>query len=173
MKKFIITAAALLIILSGLFFFRNYFHPEKVHTARCGSKAKNIVLGMKGQKLYNLNDFIGKNIIILSFSDNSAHSGKFEKEFPKNIGAFLMNRDILWLDIKKDGSYAVIRDLTGSTDLNYRCSYSDIPAFYTFPDFPSVIIIGKNSTIGFVYIGYSPTMFNDVRDWIGKIKTNR
>lgn len=132
-----------------------------------GSYAKDFILGMKNSTIYKLSDFIGKYNIILAFLDTSPQSHKINNIIENDrLKSFLQkNNDVIWFNILKDDSHRmIIEEKTDEVNLSYRTLSENIPKFYNFKNFPSIIIINKSGIIHLVYSGYSPTIVNDILD---------
>jgi hypothetical protein len=169
MKKFFIITAAVIVIAFGF----SYFAPlpwKKNHPApAAGGTPEDFILGMSNSVTYRLNDFLGRNVIILVFLDNSVNSRKFEEACAGSLNeSFGNRRDLIWFNIKRGVSHTVIQEQTKKLSLTYRTPAFGIPAFYSFSNLPSVLVIDKNGIIKLLYSGYSPTIFSDIKNSLPK-----
>lgn len=165
MKKtiFILLIVFLSIIITILSIIKN--KQKKRDNLIVGSYTKDFILGMKNGTIYKLSDFIGKYYIILSFFDTLDQLGKINNIIKNNqLKSFLQkNKDIIWFNILKDDlHHMIIEEKTNKVNLSYRTLSENIPKFYNFKTFPSIIIINKNGIIHLVYSGYSPTIVTDI-----------
>jgi hypothetical protein len=136
---------------------------------RTGASCADFVVGMKGNSVYKLSDFLGKGDIIISFTDAGLDSTSFRKTVKNSIKS-LPGRNTIWFSITYDTGHAVIEALSGGLGLRYRTLSVNIPKMYRFPCMPSVIILDKSGVVQFVYNGYSPTVMSDIFDWLLQIK---
>ncbi|MCE5299443.1 MAG: hypothetical protein LLG37_01020 [Spirochaetia bacterium] len=168
MKKTVITLLFLLLALD-VFAWKD---AAKKHALRnmttSGDKAADFVVGFKGGVTYRLNDMAVSGTVILSFTDNTGDREKIGAAAAE-ISGFLKSRpNIVWINVQKQDSHAVIEELTSRCFILYRCAWRDIPKSYKFPFMPSVLILDRDRVIQFVYCGYSPTVGRDIEKWIGE-----
>jgi len=162
---------SLIIVLCFIAFiisYKKWSQAAKHRGLKAGSNAKDFILGMKNSSVYRLKDLLGKYIIILAFIEDNKASSKFEELLNKNI--LLKRKDILWFNIKKQKLHAIIEEKTETLKIRYRTPYSNIPEYYAFPQSPSVLLIDRYGIIQLVYIGYSPTIINDLNDKIRELQ---
>jgi hypothetical protein len=165
------------VVLTAFIFTLTAGSPKNVITMndrnclKTGSSAADFIIGMKAETLYRLQDMIDKHFVILAFTDTSAASGKLEQLIGKKI-SFLKSsgHNIAWFNIKKDHDHALIEEQTSILKMRYRTLFSNIPGSYSFPALPAVLIIDPQGIIQFIYVGYSPVIFNDIQNWINNIK---
>jgi len=171
MKRLMIFALITLICTAGfLIFHKKWVESKRRAGLNAGKTARNFILGMKDSVVYHLNDFFGEYIIVLVFLDDNYPSSRFDGLFRKNIENFVLKRkNIIWFNIKRQRMHAIIEEKTNKLKLKYRTLYSNLPEFYNFSHFPSVLIIDKHGIIRLVYIGYSPTIVNDLKNSILEI----
>jgi hypothetical protein len=170
-KNIILTAVVLLIAAAAVFTVKDrVFRRIILQRVKCGDTAVNFTLGMKGSATYSLDNYLGRKMIILSFSDISTQSKKFESELPASLSGYFGRQDIVWFNVRKESDHAVVEDFSSVDGLRYRTLYSSIPDYYSFSALPALVIIDKHGMIQFIYIGYSPTLYRDIRSWLEKIK---
>jgi hypothetical protein len=164
MKKILTVFAVIIISAAALSWFVHLARGKARNIPVAGGLPEDFILGVSNSVTYRLNTFLGKRVIILAFLDNSSNSGRFEQGCAGLLNSLLNDRrDLVWFNIKRENAHATIKELTSTLSLMYRSPASDIPAFYSFPSIPSVLVIDKTGTIKLVYSGYSPTIFEDIR----------
>jgi len=168
MKKFIVFIA---LLCAGtalfLYFYSGMKQDVPAEKARAGKTAADMTLGMKDSAVYGIKNFFGRSVVILAFTDNSSASRTFMEQAEKNKKYFTRKKDLVWFNIKKDGTHALIEEFAGNTGLRYRALYSSLPEFYSFTELPSVVIIDKYGIIKNSYTGYSPTIITDIKNALG------
>lgn len=167
MKKstIVILLAVLLVLLwaTAAFLAVKKASPAKATIISAGSAAESFVVGMRDSAGVRLKEFFGKYTIVLTFLGEDNQSLKFDAKMKQTLKEKLNAREnLLWFTVKKTGFFCVIEEQTGKFGLKYRTIWSDLPKAYNFSDLPSVIIIDKFGIIKFVYMGYSPTMVDDL-----------
>ncbi len=131
---------------------------------RPGDRVQDFIIGMKNSTLYRLSDFIGKYILVITFSSDNENSIKFREKTESAIKKLVLPKNnIAWFSVEKDGIHAVINEIAGDSAGAYRTLYSNIPKFYYFSSYPSLIVVDKKGMVDMVYTGYSPTMVADVK----------
>ena len=171
-KKFILCFAGLvfLTLFTGAFWMsKNTIN--KNNLILTGSTCKDFVIGMKNNTIYNLQDLLGKRFIVLTFLDAAVDSSKLAAQIANDrLSIPSFKPGILWLNIIRDNQHAEINEITSVLKIRYRTLLENIPRAYLFSSNPVVIIIDPRGVIQFVYIGYSPTIINDIRDWLKGVK---
>lgn len=169
MKKILIVFTVIFAIAALTAWLMPVFEAKTVGLPVAGGAPEDFTLGMSNSVTYRLDNFMGKKIIVLVFLDKSPNSLKFEAGCQDNLRSlFKDKRDLVWFNIKRDGTHAVITEQTKTMQLMYRAPYRDIPDFYNFATLPSVMVIDKTGTIKLIYNGYSPTIFKDILDGLPK-----
>ncbi len=168
-KAILLLALALAALLITLSLMSGGGKNKIAELVKAGGRADNFILGMKNSAAFSLKDLAGKYTVILAFTGEDNPSRKFLEKAREKLGAVLAKRsDIIWFNIRMQKPYCVIEELTGKFGLKYRTALSKLPASYHFRDLPAVIIIDRDGTITFVYIGYSPTMADDLKAGLGE-----
>jgi hypothetical protein len=166
----ILLAVACIVALSVIVYFIIARPPAGIPYLKPGDRVQDFIVGMKSSTLYRLNDFIGKYIVVIAFSTDNENSIKFRKKAESAIKEFVLpESSIAWFSIEKDGIHAVINEITGESSGAYRTLYSNIPKFYCFSSYPSLIVVDKKGMINMVYTGYSPTIIADIKKAIEEI----
>jgi cytochrome oxidase Cu insertion factor (SCO1/SenC/PrrC family) len=173
MKKKSVLFFACLILLT--LFTAAFWKPKNTinrnNAILTGTTCKDFVIGMKNKTVYNLQDLLGKHFIVLTFLDAAADSAKLTAQISnEKLSIPSFKSGILWLNITRDNQHAEINEITSVLKIRYRTLLENIPRAYLFPSSPVVIIIDPHGVIQFVYIGYSPTIINDIRDWLKGVK---
>jgi len=164
MKKFLLFILVLAAVSAVVYFFLPHIKNIALSPVKPGDSAKDFILGMKNGVLYRLSDFTGKNIIVISFLNNNEGSVKFQKILESTIKKIITPKSgIVWFNIDRVDTHAVINELAAADGITYRTLYSEIPSFYSFSYYPSLVIIDKKSIVNMVYSGYSPTMAGDIK----------
>lgn len=170
MKKLAIVFTFTLVIAAALFYFGPLLLKQSKNTPMAGGTPEDFILGMSNSVTYRLNDFFGEHVIVLAFLDNSINSRKFETGCADSINNLFDDRhDLLWFNIRHDGTHTVIEEQTKVLSLMYRTLTSSFPAYYYFSKTPSVLVIDKNGIIKLLYSGYSPTIFADIHSGLPKL----
>ncbi len=172
MKKFlfILVFIFLITIIISFITLKNKEYRKNIPLA--GSDAKDFIIGMKDSTIYKLSYFIGKYNVILTFLDTSPQSKKTENVINSSkLKSFMQNNnDIIWFNILKDSSrHIIIEEKTEKINLSYRTLPENIPKFYNFKNFPTIVIINKEGIVHLVYSGYSPTLINDILNMLKTI----
>ncbi len=132
-----------------------------------GSGFSDFIIGMKENTVYRLRDLLGRRFIVLAFLDSSAASGTLTARIIKNIGSIIaVKPGLLWLNITMDKHHAEIHEITSVLKIRYRTLSENIPRGYSSGTRPAVFIMDPNGIIQFIYIGYSPTIMNDIKNWL-------
>jgi hypothetical protein len=169
MKKILTVFAVLIILAAALSWFAHMVRGKTKNVPTAGGMPEDFILGLSNSVTYRLNDFLGKRVIVLCFMDSSSNSSRFEQGCAGALNGPLADRhDLIWFNIKRENSHAVIKEQTRVISLMYRAPSADIPAFYNFTSLPSVLVIDRTGTIKLVYSGYSPTIFDDIRGSLPK-----
>ncbi|MEI7541787.1 MAG: hypothetical protein WCJ94_00860 [bacterium] len=138
---------------------------------KTGSAYSDFIIGMKDNTVYKLRDIVGKRFAVLTFLDSSEASSKLSELVANNISAITLTKpNLFWLNITKDQDHAEISELTSILKIRYRTLYSNIPKEYFFQSNPVVLIIDSKGIIQYIYIGYSPTIINDMQNWLSAAK---
>ncbi|MBP7791884.1 MAG: hypothetical protein KA120_02360 [Candidatus Goldbacteria bacterium] len=165
MKKKILILLTVLLSTTIIYFWATKNKKTKNVTITAGSYAKDFVIGMKESVIYKLSDFTGKYNVVLVFLDASPMSHKI-MNIPEDTGikSFLRrNDDVLWFNVfMDDPRHFVIEEKTKKINLLYKTLRSNIPDFYDFKNFPSIVIIDKSGIVHLIYSGYSPTIAHDI-----------
>ena len=134
---------------------------------KTGSDFSDFIIGMKENTVYRLRDLLGRRFIVLAFLDSSAASGTLTARIIKNIGSIIaVKPGLLWLNITMDKHHAEINEITSVLKIRYRTLFENIPRGYSSGTRPAVFIMDPNGIIQFIYIGYSPTIMDDIKNWL-------
>jgi hypothetical protein len=164
-KRVIIVSLALflLALVTAFIILALGSKPKAAPGIRAGSRAESFIVGMKDSAALALKDLIGQYTIVLAFTGPDNQSEKYAEKMKLAVAEKLLSRkNLLWLNIKKTNFSYIIEEQSRNLGLKYKSLWSTLPKIYDFKDFPSIIIIDKSGTIKFVYIGYSPTMIDDL-----------
>ena len=169
MKKHFLPAAAL--IFSLLLFTAakpaNRATIDTKNTIKTGSDFTDFIIGMKDTTVYKLKDMAGKRFIVLTFLDSSSASAKLAASISSEIESMKSSKPgLFWLNITSGKKYAEINEMTSVLKLRYRTLIKDIPRAYSFSTRPAVLIIDPHGIVQFMYLGYSPTILDDIKKWL-------
>jgi hypothetical protein len=93
MKKTLIITISLA-ILGGILYF--YMYRTGLNRGRpvlsAGGTPEDFTLGMKGSKVYMLNDINGRYIVVLAFLDNGTPSEKFLALYRNGFSDYILSR---------------------------------------------------------------------------------
>lgn len=138
---------------------------------KTGSTYSDFIIGMKDNTIYKLRDIVGKRFAVLAFLDSSEASTKLSELVANNISSLVLTKhDLFWLNITKDQDHAEINELTSIVKIRYKTLFENIPKEYYFPSNPVILIIDSKGIIQYIYIGYSPTIINDIKNWLSTAK---
>ncbi len=138
---------------------------------KTGVSFTDFILGMKNTTVYNLSALVGKRFIVLAFLDLSPGSSKLKTLITGTVASMARLRPgLLWFNITSDKQHAEISEATSLLKLRYRTLSGNIPKAYSFPARPAILIIDPRGIIQFIYVGYSPTCLDDVRNWLREAK---
>ena len=141
------------------------------NTLKTGAEFIDFTVGMKESTIYNLRDLISGRFTVLSFLDSSAASTSLISVIAGNIESIKSSKPgILWLNITRDKKHAEINEMTSVLNLRYRTLNGNIPRGYDFSTSPALLIIDPHGIIQFVYLGYSPTLIEDIKKWLRSVK---
>jgi hypothetical protein len=141
------------------------------HSIRTGVTFTDFILGMKDDSIYNLSDIVGKRFIVLAFLDSSIESSRLKKQITGAVTSISGSKPgLLWLNIVNDKEHVEISEQTHILNLRYRTLSENIPKVYSFPARPAILIIDPRGIIQFIYVGYSPTILDDLKNWLMEAK---
>lgn len=171
-KSFLLPA----VLLSSLFLFTaakpaNRGVIDTKNTIKTGSDFTDFIIGMKNTTVYKLKDMAGKRFIVLTFLDSSSASVKLASAISSEIESMKSTKPgLFWLNITGGKKYVEIDEMTSVLKLRYRTLIKDIPRAYSFSTRPAVIIIDPHGIVQFMYLGYSPTILDDIKKWLRSAK---
>lgn len=173
MKKTHFTVSAGLIFL--LLFTSAFWQPKNSsgskNTVQTGVDYTDFIIGMKDKTVYSLKDLAKKRFIVLAFLDSTSASAKLSGQISKAISSISsIKSDLLWLNLTMDKQHVVISEATSLLKLRYRTLYDNIPRVYAFTLRPVILIIDSRGIIRCIYAGYSPTIIDDIKNWLGNAK---
>lgn len=165
MKKYAPLLAALVVI--GLIFALFKLFPSKKHpvstTAKAGKTADSFVLAYSGGAPVSLRDFAKKYTTALSFTGADNFSLKYSEAIKKKLIPAIAGRsDIAWFNLEKKDGFFIVSEVTGKVAEKYRLAARQLPASYNFRDLPAVVVVDRTGVIKLIYVGYSPTISEDI-----------
>ncbi|MEI7640938.1 MAG: hypothetical protein WCJ46_05470 [bacterium] len=163
MKRIFVICLALVALVWGGIFFYSKVTVRRISPIHSGTKTVDFILGTNNFNTYSLASLTEKYSIVLSFLDASSKSARVKKITTKTVPAFFKGKAVLWFTITHEGAYAIIEEQTGNLPLLYKTFYSNIPAFYSFQNYPAFTVSDRNGIITLLYIGYSPTFMLDIK----------
>jgi hypothetical protein len=173
MKKMNFTAAAglVLFLLFTAAFWQPKNGPGNKNTVQTGVDYTNFIIGMKDKTVYSLRDLADKRFIVLAFLDSSSASAKLSGQIMRAIHSISsIKPGLLWLNLTLDKQHMVINEATSLLKIRYRTLYDNIPRAYDFASRPVILIIDSRGIIRYIYSGYSPTIIDDIKNWLGNAK---